>query len=96
MGPLHLGTKSLGGTIAESKLQAELRFALDDLELDIQRLARGLGVERPRRHGLKHAQVVDGIGAGGKGFVAGALSLVDGELAANGTFIDLLLPLMAI
>src|SRR5262249_23817426 len=92
MRPLAIGAKPLRRTIAQSKLE-RVWLALDDLELDVQRLVSGLGVERPRRHRLKHPQVVDRIGTGGEGFIAEALALVDGKLMAYGTFLDLLLPL---
>src|SRR5262249_38418153 len=79
--PLPLTAKPRRRTVAESKLE-RVRLALDDFEVDVQRLVSGLGVERPRCHRLKHPQVVDRIGTGSEGFIAEALAFVDGQLTA--------------
>ena len=60
MRPFRLRAEPFCRTIADAKLQA-MRFALDDLELDVQWLISRLGIERPRGHGLKHPQAVDRI-----------------------------------
>src|SRR5207302_4685421 len=76
MRPCHLGAEAFRRTIADAKLQA-MRFALDHLELDIQRLVSRLGIERSRGHGLKHPQAVNGVSTGREILIGGALPLVN-------------------
>src|SRR6266852_1661509 len=92
MRPFHLRAEPFRRTIADAKLQA-MRFALEHLELDVQRLVSRLGIERPRGHGLKHPQAVNGVSTGSEIFVAGALPLVNRQLMADSLFLDLLCPL---
>ena len=69
-----------------------MRFALEHLKLDIQRLVSRLGIERSRGHGLKHPQAVNGVSTGIEVFIAGALPLVNRQLMADSLFLDLLCP----
>jgi len=89
MCPFRLRAEPFRRTIANAKLQG-MRFALDDLELDVQRLISRLGIERSRGHGLKHPQVVNGVSTGSEVFSASVLPLVNRELMEDSLFLDLL------
>jgi hypothetical protein len=90
--PFRLRAEPFRRAITEAKLQG-MRFALDHLELDVQRLVSRLGIDRSRGHGLKHPQAVNGVSTGSEILIAGALPLVNRQLMADSLFLDLLCPL---
>src|SRR5215470_1936406 len=92
MRPFRLRAEPFRRTIAEAKLQS-MRFTLEHLELDVQRLVSRLGIKRSWGHSLKHPQAVNGVSTGSESFVTGALPLLNRQLMADSLFFDLVCPL---